>query len=71
MGDRMSCRSTASGSRMQLARRLSELSRSKYGYGPEPASYAKNGVWRLRPERVMSSQRFPRDATRFVFGPAT
>ena len=54
----------------QLARRLSELSKSKYGYGPDPASYANTGVWRLRPERVLSWQRFPRDATRFVFGPA-
>ena len=50
-----------------LARRLSELSKTKYGYGPDPASYAQTGVWRLRPERVLSWQRFPRDATRFVF----
>lgn len=51
-----------------LAGRLSELSKAKYGYGPDPASYAKSGVWRLRPERVLSWQRFPKDATRFVFG---
>jgi hypothetical protein len=55
----------------QLARRLSELSKSKYGYGPDPASYAKTGIWRLRPERVLSWERFPRDATRFVFGPGS
>jgi hypothetical protein len=51
----------------RLARRLSELSKSKYGYGPDPANYATTGVWRLRPDRVISWQRFPRDATRFVF----
>jgi hypothetical protein len=54
----------------RLARRLSELSKSKYGYGPDPASYARNGIWCLRPERVLSWERFPRDATRFVFTPA-
>jgi nitroimidazol reductase NimA-like FMN-containing flavoprotein (pyridoxamine 5'-phosphate oxidase superfamily) len=53
----------------RLARRLSELSKSKYGYGPDPASYTTAGIWRLRPARVLSWQRFPRDATRFVFGP--
>ena len=53
----------------QLAGRLSELSRAKYGYGPDPASYAK-GVWCLRPERVLSWERFPQDATRFVFAPS-
>jgi nitroimidazol reductase NimA-like FMN-containing flavoprotein (pyridoxamine 5'-phosphate oxidase superfamily) len=53
----------------RLARRLSDLSRSKYGYGPDPAGYAATGVWRLRPERVLCWQRFPRDATRFVFDP--
>lgn len=51
----------------RLARRLSELSRSKYGYGPGPTSYRRTGIWRLRPERVLSWERFPRDATRFVF----
>jgi hypothetical protein len=57
--------------RARRTRRLSELSKSKYGFGPDPASYAKNGIWRLRPERVLSWERFPRDATRFVFGSAT
>ena len=50
-----------------LADRLAELSKSKYGYGPEPGSYARTGVWRLRPVRVLSWRRFPRDATRFLF----
>jgi nitroimidazol reductase NimA-like FMN-containing flavoprotein (pyridoxamine 5'-phosphate oxidase superfamily) len=50
-----------------LARRLSELSKSKYGFGPDPESYTRNGVWCLRPVRVLSWERFPRDATRFVF----
>ena len=51
-----------------LGRRLSEHSRSKYGYGPDPATYTTTRVWCLRPERVLSWRRFPRDATRFVFG---
>ena len=51
-----------------LARALSEQSKAKYGYGPPPRSYEETGVWRLRPERVLSWQRFPSDATRFVFG---
>jgi Pyridoxamine 5'-phosphate oxidase len=50
-----------------LAARLAEQSRAKYGYAPEPASYASTGVWRLRPDRVLAWERFPRDATRFVF----
>lgn len=53
----------------RVGERLSELSKGKYGYGPEPAAYAKGGVWRLRPERVLSWERFPHDATRFVFAP--
>ena len=53
----------------ELARRLSALSTSKYGYGPDPASYTRTGVWRLRPERALSWERFPRDATRFTFRP--
>ena len=38
----------------RLAGRLSQSSKSKYGYAPDPASYSNNGVWRLRPERVLS-----------------
>ena len=52
-----------------LAAQLSEHSKTKYGYGPDPASYASSGVWCLRPQRVLSWGRFPRDATRFVFAP--
>ena len=50
-----------------LARRLSDVSRSKYGFGPDPGSYARDGVWCLRPVRALGWQNFPRDATRFVF----
>jgi nitroimidazol reductase NimA-like FMN-containing flavoprotein (pyridoxamine 5'-phosphate oxidase superfamily) len=50
-----------------LAQRLSDLSRAKYGYGPEPAVY-RNGVWCLQPVRVLAWEQFPADATRFVFG---
>ena len=51
----------------ELAARLSALSKSKYGYGPDPATYARDGIWCLRPERALCWQRFPRDATRFRF----
>ena len=50
-----------------LAGRLSRSSRAKYGYGPDPASYAESGVWCLEPERVLAWSQFPRDATRFLF----
>jgi hypothetical protein len=50
-----------------LADRLAAASRQKYGYAPDPADYAAQGVWRLRPARVLGWERFPRDATRFVF----
>jgi nitroimidazol reductase NimA-like FMN-containing flavoprotein (pyridoxamine 5'-phosphate oxidase superfamily) len=51
----------------QLARRLVELSKSKYGYAPPPSVYAREGSWRLEPERALAWERFPRDATRFTF----
>jgi nitroimidazol reductase NimA-like FMN-containing flavoprotein (pyridoxamine 5'-phosphate oxidase superfamily) len=52
----------------ELAGRLAARSRAKYGYAPDPDSYAANGVWCLRPARALAWARFPRDATRFVFG---
>lgn len=51
----------------ELAGRLAELSKSKYGYGPPPASYAESGIWRLGPTRAIAWAQFPRDATRFLF----
>ena len=51
----------------ELAAALSERSKAKYGYGPDPKTYEDNGVWCLRPRRALSWQQFPRDATRFVF----
>jgi nitroimidazol reductase NimA-like FMN-containing flavoprotein (pyridoxamine 5'-phosphate oxidase superfamily) len=51
-----------------LAAELSERSRAKYGYGPDPASYQASGSWRLRPATVLAWSRFPEDATRFAFG---
>jgi hypothetical protein len=48
------------------ARRLAKASRKKYGYGPPPSSYAE-GVWRLRPSKVMAWTSLPADATRFRF----
>jgi hypothetical protein len=51
-----------------LAAQLSKHARAKYGYGPDPASYATAGNWRLRPATVLAWTRFPEDATRFTFG---
>jgi nitroimidazol reductase NimA-like FMN-containing flavoprotein (pyridoxamine 5'-phosphate oxidase superfamily) len=51
----------------ELAARLAAASKAKYGFAPDPAAYMASGVWRLRPARVLSWRRFPRDATRFVF----
>ena len=48
------------------AGRLAEASRRKYGYGPPPSSYA-DGVWRLRPSKVMAWTSLAADATRFRF----
>jgi hypothetical protein len=53
-----------------LAAQLAKHTRVKYGYGPDPASYAKPGSWRLRPATVLAWTRFPDDATRFTFGGA-
>ena len=50
-----------------FAAELSRCSKAKYGYGPSPASYARTGIWCLRPERALGWWSFPRDATRFVF----
>lgn len=50
-----------------LAAELAEQSKTKYGYGPDPSSYAQSGIWRLSPERAVAWTQFPRDATRFLF----
>jgi hypothetical protein len=52
----------------RLAAELSEHSRTKYGYGPDPADYPAPGSWRLRPVSALAWNRFPEDATRFAFG---
>jgi hypothetical protein len=49
-----------------LADRLVAASKEKYGYGP-PAAVYRDGVWRLRPRRVLAWDTFPDDATRFDF----
>jgi Pyridoxamine 5'-phosphate oxidase len=51
----------------ELAARLAERSKEKYGYAPDPATYAQTGVWCLHPRRALSWERFPLDATRFLF----
>ncbi len=50
-----------------LAAVLAQATQAKYGYPVDPASYAEQEIWCLRPQRALSWQRFPRDATRFVF----
>ncbi len=51
----------------ELAERLMEASKAKYGYGPPPAAYAA-GLWALRPDRARAWSAFPDDVTRFRFG---
>ncbi len=48
------------------ARRLAQASKAKYGYGPPPEAYL-DGVWRLRPVRILAWTDLTGDATRFVF----
>ncbi|MGI8809452.1 MAG: pyridoxamine 5'-phosphate oxidase family protein [Acidimicrobiales bacterium] len=48
------------------AARLVRASKAKYGYAPPPSAYT-NGVWRLRPRKVMAWSALPSDATRFHF----
>lgn len=52
---------------LDLAGRLARGSKAKYGWAPPPDSYMQQGLWRLRPGRVLAWDRFPHDATRFVF----
>jgi nitroimidazol reductase NimA-like FMN-containing flavoprotein (pyridoxamine 5'-phosphate oxidase superfamily) len=49
--------------------RLAEASRAKYGYAP-PNGY-RRGVWRLRPDVVLSWTVLFEDATRFSFSRET
>ena len=51
----------------EVARKLAEASRQKYGYGMDAGDYEKGGVLMLRPRRVMAWMSFPTDATRFRF----
>ena len=52
----------------ELAVRLSEGSKKKYGYGPKPEDYEKaEGVFIFRPRMVLAWKQFPKDATRWHF----
>lgn len=51
---------------MKLAQRLAAASREKYGYAPRPQAY-RDGVWALRPHRVLAWNSIADDATRFTF----
>lgn len=51
----------------ELAETLSTTARRKYGYGQPPETY-RQGVWRLRPTKVVAWTDLTRDATRFTFG---
>lgn len=48
------------------AERLASEARRKYGYPVTADTYAQ-GVWVLRPARVIAWTAYPTDATRFVF----
>jgi hypothetical protein len=52
------------------AERLVQASTAKYGHAPPPNAYVE-GVWRLRPVKVMAWTSLTEDATRFVFPPPT
>lgn len=49
-----------------LAKRMADASRKKYGYGLDASGYEK-GVLTLLPRRVLAWTAFPKDATRFLF----
>ena len=51
----------------ELAQRLADASRQKYGYGMSAGDYERSGALTLRPRRVLAWMAFPRDATRFRF----
>lgn len=51
----------------ELARRLSEASERKYGYGTSPDTYTSSGVMALQPRRVIAWTRLTEDTTRFRF----
>jgi hypothetical protein len=50
----------------ELCVRLANASKTKYGYGPNPDDYAKQGVWILRPRVVLGWKQFPKDVTRWT-----
>ena len=52
---------------LDLAGRLADRSQEKYGWAPPAESYTRQRLWRLLPTRVLAWDRFPEDATRFVF----
>ena len=49
-----------------VADRLVQASKRKYGYAPPATAYA-DGVWHLQPSKVMAWDSFPTDATRVRF----
>jgi nitroimidazol reductase NimA-like FMN-containing flavoprotein (pyridoxamine 5'-phosphate oxidase superfamily) len=52
----------------QGAEDLVAASNAKYGYAPPVEAYLQ-GVWALRPQRVLAWTDLTVDATRFLFGP--
>ena len=51
----------------ELAVRLSQASRKKYGYSPSPKDYEHSGVHIFRPLTVFAWKQFPKDVTRWQF----
>ncbi|CAA9541056.1 MAG: hypothetical protein AVDCRST_MAG49-819 [uncultured Thermomicrobiales bacterium] len=53
-----------------LAARLAAAFAAKYpGYAPEPTSWDGGGLYAVRPRVAFAWGAFPRDATRYTFGP--
>jgi len=62
----------ASGPTPELAAQLVEALATKYerdGYRPTPDQWDREGLWRVRPRVAYAWGSFPKDVTRFRFGP--
>jgi Pyridoxamine 5'-phosphate oxidase len=54
-----------------LARRIAEAGKKYevYGYAPKAEDYLEGGTWAVEATRVLAWTAFPKDATRFRYGP--
>lgn len=51
----------------ELAIRLGEASRKKYGFGPKPEDFAAGGTFEFTPRVAFAWKQFPKDVTRWEF----